>query len=511
MRSKIAHRLCATVFIELLLTTAVHDARAQPAQPPAAPAPPPAAPVPPPSLDPAILRWMEQRIAAEVTARVAEEKKQAEEKKHAEEKKPEAPPAAEPFAFADFTWLNGNSRQKESLLDSKYFTGAFMTDANYTYSLSHPKDHSLVGSTTSGRTNEIQLSHIGIGGDFHWNNVRGRFMTQFGLYSTMTVRNDPSPSRGQWGLADAYRYVTEASGGYHWDVLHGINVDVGIFMSYVGLCSYYDFENWVYQESYVSANTPWFFNGARVQVFPTDKLKVELWLINGWQSYGMFNEMPGVGWQILWRPNHWFSLVTNEYAGMDTMNNAHRVRFHSDDSIQVKYYDHPGGILSKAAFSLTGDFGCETGGGVRCVGGSAKTPAQYFAGFMLYNRLWLFDDHAGLTLGGGAISNPGRYLVLMPPINGATATSGTPYFTANPGDPFIAWDSSATLDYMPNPFLTARLEVVHRHANVRYFAGPGGVTPDGGNQGAPGSLVPGWRPDLQKDENRFQIVLMTRL
>src|SRR5690349_952941 len=31
----------------------------------------------------------------------------------------------EPFAFADFTWLNGTSRTKESPLESKVFTGEF--------------------------------------------------------------------------------------------------------------------------------------------------------------------------------------------------------------------------------------------------------------------------------------------------------------------------------------------------------------------------------------------------
>src|SRR5438270_5894842 len=36
--------------------------------------------------------------------------------------------AEEPFAFADFTWLNGNSRTKESPLDSKVFTGEFRAD-----------------------------------------------------------------------------------------------------------------------------------------------------------------------------------------------------------------------------------------------------------------------------------------------------------------------------------------------------------------------------------------------
>ena len=50
-----------------------------------------------------------------------------------------------------------------------------------------------------------------------------------------------------------------------------------------------------------------------------------------------------------------------------------------------------------------------------------------------------------LTLGGGQINNPGRYLVLLPPINGATAITGTPYFTENPRDPFKAWDASVNL------------------------------------------------------------------
>ena len=45
--------------------------------------------------------------------------------------KTRADTAKVPFAFADFTWLNGNSRQKTSVLDSKYFTGEFRIDATY--------------------------------------------------------------------------------------------------------------------------------------------------------------------------------------------------------------------------------------------------------------------------------------------------------------------------------------------------------------------------------------------
>ncbi len=424
----------------------------------------------------------------------------------------ELAPAEEkaPFGFADFTWLNGNTRQIEFPLEYPAFTGQFMTDVNYTYSFAHPKDHTLVGSTTSGRTSEVQLSHVGVGGDFHWKNVRGRFMTQFGLYATMTTRNDSSPSRGQWDLGNAYRYVTEAYGGYHIDALSGVNLDAGIFMSYVGLCSYYDFENWVYQESYVSANTPWFFNGVRLQVFTSDKLKIEPWIINGWQSYGMFNEQPGLGLQILWRPTGALSVLSNTYFGADVLNNPSRLRYHTDDSIQVKYFDQPGAAFSKAAFSLTVDAGCEGGGGVSCFGTGAG-PGQSFLGFMFYDRMWFAKDLFGLTLGGGAITNPGRYLVLLPPIIGAIATSETPYFTENPGDKFLAWDSSVTFDYMPSQFITFRWEGNHRAASVPYFAGSGGVTPDAGNQGAPGSVVPGFQPDLRKTENRMQLAVMVRL
>src|SRR6266478_5175407 len=426
---------------------------------------------------------------------------------------------AEPFAFADFTWLTGNARTKESPMDTKFFTPEIRADVDYIYDFNHPKDNTIGGSSEVFRANEVQVTQLGVGGDFHYDNVRARLMTQFGLYSQTTPRNDASPSRGQWNLDNAYRYISEAYGGYHFNVLHGINVDAGIFMSYIGLFSYYQFDNWAYQPSYVSSNTPWFFNGVRVQIFPTEHLKIEPWFVNGWQSYGRFNNRPGFGMQILWRPSGWLSILGNQYAlGEDAAGVPGRVRYHTDDSIEVKYYDKPENFISKAAFSLTGDMGCEHGGGVSCWGNSAKGPKQSFLGYMLYNRLWFHKDEYGLTIGGGKINNPGRYLVLLPPINGATASSGTPYFTENPGDPFKAWDMSGTFDYMPSQYITFRWEFDHRAANVPYFSGPGGVTPTSCPMapivenicGSPGAFVPGFTPDLKKIENRIDLAILVK-
>ncbi len=418
---------------------------------------------------------------------------------------------AEPFAFADWTWLNGNPRTKSAVLDSKYFTGEFRLDATYIHDWNHPRDHTLVGTSESGRTNEVQVQQLGIGGDFHVEHVRGRFMTQFGMYATMTPRNDASPGRGQWNVDNAYRYLSEAYGGYHWNAMHGINLDAGIFMSYVGLFSYYNFDNWAYQPSYVSSNTPWFFNGLRLQLFPTEKLKIEPWLVNGWQSYGMFNSAPGGGVQVLYRPNAKISMLSNDYVGADWLGIKGRQRFHTDNSLQVMYHDDSTQAFSKGALSITVDYGCEWGTGVSCGSGTHLKPTQSFFGWMVYDRMWFRADKIGLTLGGGGMRNPGRYLVLMPPINGATAFSGTPYFTANPGDQFRAWDASATFDVMPDQWTTFRLEFTHREASVPYFAGPGGVTPPGGNVGAPGSTVPGWTPDLRKSESRLLAALLIKL
>jgi len=126
--------------------------------------------------------------------------------------------------------------------------------------------------------------------------------------------------------------------------------------------------------------------------------------------------------------------------------------------------------------------------------------------------------------------------VLIPPINGETAitaASSSPYFTGNPGDPFKAWDSSFTFDYMPKQYITFRWEYDYRHANVPYWTGRGGITPPGGNNGAPqyfvcnngassgqtslaaaqvncGGSTSVWFPDLRKNESFIDMAILVK-
>src|ERR1039458_7798132 len=128
-----------------------------------------------------------------------------------------------PFAYGDFTWLNGNPRNKDTVLATKWFTPEVRFDTNFIEDFNQPVDHSMGGSTESFRNGEFQLEQISVGGDFRWQNVRGRFLYMDGEFATTTPRNDGSAGVGQWDLRDAYRYVSEAWGGYSFNVNHGLN------------------------------------------------------------------------------------------------------------------------------------------------------------------------------------------------------------------------------------------------------------------------------------------------
>jgi hypothetical protein len=426
----------------------------------------------------------------------------------------------EPLEGMDATWWNGGDRRSTPTLAGKYFTPTVMVDANYTHSFNDPIDNTVVGSTALARNNEMQVSAAHLGGDFYYKGARAHIVTQFGTRSTVIPRNDYSVYKGQYQLDNVYRYLAEANAGYHFKYLHGINIDAGMFMSYIGLNSYYQVENWEYQASFTSDNTPWFFNGIRLQIFATKKLKIEPWIINGWQSYGMFNKQPGVGGNITWCPNENIKMLTNDYYGADAAGIPNRKRFHSDNSLLVRYLNRPKSRgISKMAFSLTADLGFEKGGGVNGFkdGNATQGPAQYFGSVMFYNRMWFAKNKMAWTMGGGYMSNPGRYLVLYPtgqasnlpnPTN-PTTTAGTFPYSANPGDKFEGFDCSTNLDWMPNQHVLFRLEYVYRHASADYFAGHGGVTSQTGYSASP--LDPNWTPDLVKSESRVIFAVLFRL
>src|ERR1019366_1887172 len=188
-------------------------------QAPPAALPPPsasAAPAPPPAPEPTAAPASPVMPATPPAAPTVEA--------HAPSNAPEK--ASDPFAFGDFTWLNGTNRQTKALLDSPIFAGSVLLDVNYTASGQNPIDNTVIGSTSLSRNNEFTLAFLGFGGDFHYEHARARLMTQFGVRSVHVPRpvrpseRAPLRQRGQRRLPLG-RSPRHQSGCRHLHVVRG--------------------------------------------------------------------------------------------------------------------------------------------------------------------------------------------------------------------------------------------------------------------------------------------------
>jgi hypothetical protein len=87
---------------------------------------------------------------------------------------PPVPVPAEPFAYADFSWVPGNYGAAEHPLSAGIFTGELRVDTSFHYSFNNPKDDTISGSSEVFRHGELSLTQFGIGGDFLYKGVMAR-------------------------------------------------------------------------------------------------------------------------------------------------------------------------------------------------------------------------------------------------------------------------------------------------------------------------------------------------
>lgn len=406
-----------------------------------------------------------------------------------------------PFS-GDYTWMNGQSRQKEQPL--KAFDGAVTLstylDVNYAYSANHPRDNTLTGSASIGRHNEFAINLASIGVDLNYQNIIGRLSVQYGNMLNIVQDLDGTASRGRSLTTQNLRYIREATAGYHFNALHGINVEAGIFMSYIGLESYLLAENWNYNRSLVCDHTPFYFQGARAQIYTSTKVKIEPWLMNGWQTYGKWNNAPSLGTQVRWSPSEAITIFGNFYGGTDTRGQEDRVRLHHDHSVVARYFNDPGSsFISKAAISLNNHLGIESGGR-DAAGSKLPGPADaHMVGSSLVHRVWFSKDHLAMSVRGELMSNPTSYLAQFPP----------PGFASGAGTkPLQAWGLTGTFDVLPSDTFALRFEGIYRRSNVPYFAGSGGTTSPDGFLPTPEA---GYVPDTVKDQALFVVAANFRL
>jgi hypothetical protein len=82
------------------------------------------------------------------------------------------------------------------------------------------------------------------------------------------------------------------------------------------------------------------------------------------------------------------------------------------------------------------------------------------------------------------MNNPGRHLTLLPPINNASASSGTPYSPRTRATALRCM-TAQSLSITCSRSHHIPPEESYRYSDVPYRTGHGGITPPGGNNGNP--------------------------
>lgn len=410
----------------------------------------------------------------------------------------------QPFEGFNTTWINGQSRQTEfpiSLTDKSgtpIVTAMAYVDGYFNYDFRSPKDNTYTGSSTIGRTNEFTLNLATLGIETYYKNTIGRLWLQAGSGLSLIQETDASLQRGRNNTLKGLENIREAAAGYHFDMLHGLNIEMGIFSSFIGMDSYLTQENWSYQKAIINDLVPSYFTGLRLQLFPSWRYKTELWVVNGWQSYNRWNNMPGIGWANLWRPNENIQLTSNFYVGKDSQQDIKR--FHNDNSIAYRYYTNEKSIaISQAAISINAHFGFQWGDGT-------TINRSNILGVAAMNRIWFCSNKLGLTLRYDFINHPGLYLASSPsPI---IPNAFTEALNQMEKPALRMHQVSISLDYMPNSFSTFRVEYGYRSCNVPYFAGSQGTTSADGWVSSASDV---WQPSLFKSSQRITVAFGLRL
>lgn len=423
-----------------------------------------------------------------------------------------------PFEGMDITWMNGQSRVKNSILTLKdketgeaIITGTGYLDADFNYNLANPIDNTHTISSTIGRHNEFHINLASVGVDVAYKNMIGRILLQYGAMLNIVQDLDPSVNRGRNTGLTNLKFIREGAAGYHFNKWYGINLEAGIFMSYIGLESYMVQDNWCFQRSSVCEFTPFYFQGARLQIFPTKKIKQEFWLLNGWQSYNSFGKTPGMGSSTYWRPSENLQLVANFYYGHDTQNpdtlgnQSRRIRFHHDNSLVGRYFNKPKSKgVSQMAVSINSHYGFEKG---RDIGDTITSKNHFMYGTSICNRIWFYKNKIAFTLRGDVVANGGEYLAFSP--SDVSPNDFTDEVALHPNIPLTIGQITTTIDIMPTDYTTFRIEYGHRQSNIPYFAGHFGTTSPSGWVNGPTTSIP-WRPDLKKTDNRITLVMNYR-
>src|SRR6202171_3879761 len=135
-----------------------------------------------------------------------------------------------PLGNGDWSWLNGSNRQPSSLLKWGPISGSVFVDAYYAFQFSQPQDHTIFLTTAAPRHNAIAINLVALGVEVAaLDGPIGRLYLQAGSNEETLWGQDASTLRGQFLTLRTFAPVQQAAVGWHFQALHGVNLEAGIF------------------------------------------------------------------------------------------------------------------------------------------------------------------------------------------------------------------------------------------------------------------------------------------
>lgn len=408
--------------------------------------------------------------------------------------------AQEAFEGFDLSWINGQSRYSPELLQiknksgKKVGNGSAYWDQYYLYNFNRPGDATHASSATMGRHGEFITNLVSAGIDYNDGKYIGRLALQAGNMLNLIQFPDPTLQGGGNTSAGSIGVIREAAVGYHFNTKYGMNIEAGLFPGFIGLEGYLTHDNWNYQRSFLSEMTPFYSSGLKVQYHSGQKTRMEFWVVNGWQSYHRWTRGPGMGYYLCHRPHENLQIQATAYHGWDTPEGLRRM--HHDHSVVWRYKSSGNW---KGAFSINNHIGWQ-------VGTDVTHHDQHFLGSSIAHRFWNKKGNWAFSSRIEYLKHNGTYLLILP-----TPVTPNAFTRSLANDPNETWNQTMgtlTIDFIPDPKFTFRLEYNYRKSNLPYYAGSGGtVNATGWKHQNP----PGWEPDLRKQEHTLCLALGFRL
>jgi Putative beta-barrel porin-2, OmpL-like. bbp2 len=167
-------------------------------------------------------------------------------------------------------------------------------DTYYAYDFNHLSNFDRSFTTQPARSDEFNVNLAYAGASYLQDRVRGRFALQAGT----SVQNNYAgePTNGAVSGPSLSRSIQEAYVGYR--LTDQLWLDAGTYFSHVGAEGFISRDNPTYTRSLVADFSPYYQSGVRLSYQASEKLALQLHVVNGWQNISENNHSKMLGTQI---------------------------------------------------------------------------------------------------------------------------------------------------------------------------------------------------------------------